>query len=53
MSQSTDLRTKLESAVRSSQQAQQRAKLESNPAKPTSTQTPTIKLKTDFSNFTS
>ncbi|XP_069685594.1 HEAT repeat-containing protein 5B isoform X2 [Periplaneta americana] len=53
MSQSTELRSKLEAAVRSSQQAQQRAKLESTAAKPLSTQTPTIKLKTDFSNFTS
>lgn len=53
MSQSGEMRNKLESAVRSSQQAQQRAKLETSTAKPLSAQTPTIKLKTDFSNFTS
>lgn len=53
MSQSGELRSKLEAAVRSSQQAQLRARVESSTAKPLSTQTPTIKLKTDFSNFTS
>nr|CAD7424523.1 unnamed protein product [Timema monikensis] len=53
MSQSSELRTKLEIAVRSSQQAQQqRARLESNANKPASSQGPIIKLKTDFSNFT-
>lgn len=53
MSQSGELRSKLEAAVRSSQQAQLRARVESSTAKPLSAQTPTIKLKTDFSNFTS
>ncbi|XP_021938507.1 HEAT repeat-containing protein 5B isoform X3 [Zootermopsis nevadensis] len=53
MSQSGELRSKLEAAVRSSQQAQQRSKLESNATKLPLAQTPTIKLKTDFSNFTS
>ncbi|GFG34432.1 hypothetical protein Cfor_07683, partial [Coptotermes formosanus] len=53
MSQSGEMRSKLESALRSSQQAQQRTKVETSTAKPLSAQTPTIKLKTDFSNFTS
>lgn len=53
MSQSGEMRSKLESALRSSQQAQQRAKVETSTAKSLSAQTPTIKLKTDFSNFTS
>lgn len=52
MTQSSELRTKLEAAVRASQQAQQKVKVESH-VKPISTQGPTIKLKTDFSNFTS
>ncbi|XP_067013409.1 HEAT repeat-containing protein 5B [Anabrus simplex] len=53
MSQSSELRSKLEAALRSNQQAQQKAKIESSTIKPIHTQSPTIKLKTDFSNFTS
>ena len=53
MSQSGEMRSKLESAVRTSQQAQQRAKVETSTARSLSAQTPSIKLKTDFSNFTS
>ncbi|KAK5639624.1 hypothetical protein RI129_012116 [Pyrocoelia pectoralis] len=52
MSQSSDLRTRLESAVRISQQMQQRTKTDcNNSSKPIPSQTPSIKLKTDFSNF--
>lgn len=51
MSQSTDLRTRLENAVRLNQQNQQRIKIESNISKPVPVQQPSIKLKTDFSNF--
>ncbi|KAK6641234.1 hypothetical protein RUM44_012943 [Polyplax serrata] len=52
ISQSADLRKKLESAIRSSQQNQMKTKIESNVVlKTTSSQSPTIKLKTDFSNF--
>lgn len=55
MSQSPDLRTKLESAVRINQQANNQ-KLKNdfqNNAKATiAQQKPTIQLKTDFSNFT-
>lgn len=52
MAQSTEMRTKLESAIRTSQQAQQRMKVDGTSVKPLASQTPTIKLKTDFSNFT-
>ncbi|KAE8751079.1 hypothetical protein FOCC_FOCC002164 [Frankliniella occidentalis] len=52
MAQSTEMRTKLESAIRTSQQAQQRVKVDGSSVKPLPSQTPTIKLKTDFSNFT-
>ncbi|XP_043664678.1 HEAT repeat-containing protein 5B isoform X1 [Vespula pensylvanica] len=52
MSQSTELKTKLENAVRSSHQ---QALRHSRPAEPVKHQikmsTPSIKLKTDFSNF--
>lgn len=51
MAQSGDVRRKLEAAVRSSQQSQPRAKVEVLSAKATAAQTPTIKLKTDFSHF--
>ncbi|XP_049845033.1 HEAT repeat-containing protein 5B isoform X1 [Schistocerca gregaria] len=53
MSQSTELRSKLESAVRSSQKNQQKLRADSATAKTFPSQTPTIKLKTDFSNFSS
>ncbi|XP_034252934.1 HEAT repeat-containing protein 5B isoform X2 [Thrips palmi] len=49
---STEMKTKLETAIRSSQQAQQRSKVDGSSVKPLPSQTPTIKLKTDFSNFT-
>ncbi|XP_066155601.1 HEAT repeat-containing protein 5B isoform X1 [Euwallacea fornicatus] len=53
MGSSTELRTKLESAIRSSQQNS--LKIKSNEAnlnnQPMSMHIPTIKLKTDFSNF--
>ncbi|KAL0275721.1 UNVERIFIED_CONTAM: hypothetical protein PYX00_003499 [Menopon gallinae] len=53
MSQSTDLRKKLESAIRSSQSTQNKAKVEAmSVAKNVASQSPTIKLKTDFSHFT-
>lgn len=51
MSQMSDLRTRLENAARTSQQSQQRIKPEPNTSKPTASQVPSIKLKTDFSNF--
>ncbi|XP_017777275.1 PREDICTED: HEAT repeat-containing protein 5B isoform X3 [Nicrophorus vespilloides] len=51
MSQAPDLRVRLENAVRSNQQTQQKIKMEMCNNKPTSAQTPSIKLKTDFSNF--
>lgn len=50
MSQAADLRTKLENAVRSSQQSHIKIKNEVNINQPIS-HSPTIKLKTDFSNF--
>ncbi|XP_050313880.1 HEAT repeat-containing protein 5B isoform X2 [Anthonomus grandis grandis] len=51
MSTSTQLRTKLESAIRSSQQNSIKVKNENNINQPMSIHMPTIKLKTDFSNF--
>ncbi|XP_031336319.1 HEAT repeat-containing protein 5B-like [Photinus pyralis] len=52
MGQSSDLRTRLENAVRVNQQMQQRTKTDcNNSSKPVTSQTPSIKLKTDFSNF--
>lgn len=51
MSQATDLKTRLENAVRASQQTHQKIKSEPNINRPISNQIPTIKLKTDFSNF--
>ncbi|KAF5283589.1 hypothetical protein FQA39_LY17291 [Lamprigera yunnana] len=51
MSQSTDLRTRLENAVKVNQQLQQRIKTDYTIIKPIPTQAPSIKLKTDFSNF--
>lgn len=51
MSQMRDLRTRLENAIRTSQQTQQRIKTEPNTSKPAASQIPSIKLKTDFSNF--
>jgi hypothetical protein len=58
MGQAPELRGKLESAIRSSQQQQainmQKASAETTKESKTAAQTqqqPTIKLKTDFSNF--
>ncbi|KAK4872023.1 hypothetical protein RN001_016147 [Aquatica leii] len=51
MSQSTDLRTRLETAIRVNQQLQQRIRNDCTINKPTPMQAPSIKLKTDFSNF--
>lgn len=51
MSQSPDLRKKLESTIRSSQQSQNKSKVESIIVSKAASQSPTIKLKTDFSHF--
>ncbi|CAH0562547.1 unnamed protein product [Brassicogethes aeneus] len=51
MGQSVDLRTKLENAIRSNQQTNVKVKNEANISQPVSNHAPTIKLKTDFSNF--
>lgn len=51
MSQSGELKIRLENAIRYSQQASQKNKPETTTNKPFLTQTPSIKLKTDFSNF--
>lgn len=51
MSQATNLRSRLENAIRSNQQTHRRSKIESNASKQISNQMPSIKLKTDFSNF--
>lgn len=52
MSQSTELKIKLENAVRSSHQQAQRHVRPIDPVKPQiKVSAPSIKLKTDFSNF--
>lgn len=52
MSQSTELKTKLENAVRSTHQQAQRHTRPVDLVKPQiKISTPSIKLKTDFSNF--
>lgn len=51
MGQTSDLRTRLENAIRINQQLQQHVKSDNANIKPLSTQAPSIKLKTDFSNF--
>ncbi|XP_014481449.1 PREDICTED: HEAT repeat-containing protein 5B isoform X3 [Dinoponera quadriceps] len=52
MSQSSELKTKLENAVRSSHQQAQRLSRQVDPVKPQiKISAPSIKLKTDFSNF--
>ncbi|XP_063929374.1 HEAT repeat-containing protein 5B isoform X4 [Zophobas morio] len=51
MSQTSDLRTKLESAIRSKQQNHIKIKNGVNVNKPIANHHPSIKLKTDFSNF--
>lgn len=51
MSQASNLRIRLENAIRAEQQNHQRTKIESNSSKQISNQIPSIKLKTDFSNF--
>lgn len=51
MNSSSELRTKLETAIRCSQQNHIKIKHEVNINQPISIHTPTIKLKTDFSNF--
>lgn len=51
MSQASNLKTRLENAIRANQQTHRRSKLESNTNKQISNQIPSIKLKTDFSNF--
>ncbi|KAL1493305.1 hypothetical protein ABEB36_011384 [Hypothenemus hampei] len=51
MSTSTELKTKLESAIRSNQESTSKVKNEVNINQPLSIHMPTIKLKTDFSNF--
>lgn len=54
MSQSTDLRTKLEAAVRHNQQnANQKQKSHTANKTQTNQSKPTIELKTNFSNFSS
>lgn len=53
MSRSTELRSKLEGAIRANQQVtEKKESYTSNTSKVHSFQPPTIKLKTDFSNFT-
>ncbi|GLH08860.1 HEAT repeat-containing protein 5B [Gryllus bimaculatus] len=53
MSRSSELRTKLEAAIRANQQqAEKKESYSSNTTKLHTFQPPTIKLKTDFSNFT-
>lgn len=52
MSQSTELKTKLENAVRLSHQQAQKHTKQADAMKPLhKNTTPSIKLKTDFSNF--
>nr|XP_022914802.1 HEAT repeat-containing protein 5B isoform X2 [Onthophagus taurus] len=51
MNQSSELKLKLENAIRFSQQHTMKKKQETNSAQQTVSQAPTIKLKTDFSNF--
>jgi hypothetical protein len=51
MSQTSDLRVKLESAIRSKQQNHIKIKNGMNVNKPVTNHHPSIKLKTDFSNF--
>lgn len=51
MGQSTDLRLRLETAIRTNQKALQTAKSDANLSKQTAQHAPSIKLKTDFSNF--
>lgn len=51
MSQTSDLRTKLENAIRSKQQNHVKIKNGVNSNKPITSHHPSIKLKTDFSNF--
>ncbi|KAJ8955466.1 hypothetical protein NQ318_003566 [Aromia moschata] len=51
MTQTDSLRIKLENAIRSSQTKYSKTKNDVNVAQPLSSHTPTIKLKTDFSNF--
>lgn len=52
MSQSTELKTKLENAVRTNHQQAQRHTRPVDPVKPQiKISAPSIKLKTDFSNF--
>lgn len=53
MSQSTELKTKLENAVHLNHQQARRHSKQSETIKPLFTKvvTPSIKLKTDFSNF--
>lgn len=51
MSTATDLRTKLENAIRFNQQTNIKIKNEVNINQSMSSHAPSIKLKTDFSNF--
>lgn len=51
MTQADGLRTKLENAIRSSQINHNKIKNDINVNQAFSNHTPTIKLKTDFSNF--
>lgn len=51
MSQTGDLRIRLENAIQTSQQFQKMVRSEANINKPLLNQAPSIKLKTDFSNF--
>ncbi|XP_044256431.1 HEAT repeat-containing protein 5B isoform X4 [Tribolium madens] len=51
MSQTSELRTKLENAIRSKQQNHIKIKNGVNANKPVTSHHPSIKLKTDFSNF--
>lgn len=51
MSQTSNLRARLENAIQTNQQLQKIIKAEANVSKPHLQQAPSIKLKTDFSNF--
>jgi len=51
MAKSDDLRIRLETAVRSSQKTASQPRVKADGPRMPQIQTPTIKLKTDFSNF--
>lgn len=51
MGQTSELRIRLENAIQTNQQIQKMVRSEANLSKPLVNQAPSIKLKTDFSNF--